>query len=84
MNAFKKLTAKQHVAALRSTADRYMRGMMAFSTFNRHMRYLWARVEQSPAMKRRVCALLRQTQFVESSTTAPAVEKRLILIGGAR
>lgn len=61
MTSFKRPTARQHVAALRSTSQRYMDGMIAYSAFKRHMTHLWARVEQSPMMKHRVLSLLRES-----------------------
>jgi len=74
----KRVTARQHVAALVSTTERYMSGMMVRQTWRTHMRCLWARIEQSPAMRRRV---LKQ---LEAHDAQRARQSFLLVRGGAR
>jgi hypothetical protein len=61
----KRPTSSQFVAALNSTSDRYMRGLISRQTFDTHMRALWGAVEQTRAMSSRVRAALRRQTLTQ-------------------
>ncbi len=53
-----KPTAQQLATALRTTTERYARGLIVKSTWQTHMTHIWARVDETK-MRARVVRILK-------------------------